>query len=257
MYNFERIYSLNESLKTCLENDYGLIYITQRIHNQGDEVFNNSDEDNYLELFFIPKKEPFIIEKITSIDGLKEVQKEIKKYYNDFLKNFGNYFEQVESQLDEKTNESFEIIYKIIQNRKKKLFSKLDKFEIEDDWNIQRTKKEFLFHIQKNLKDIIKSIIDPILSGIKENSAYDGIIEIFNNFLSSLGIYTKTLQVGYKLKDEDFYLINPIESEDDVETTDLNKKDVIKEIIHYPYLINEQDVILEGEIILWRIKHNG
>ena len=257
MYNFERIYSLNESLKTCLENDYGLIYITQRIHNQGDEVFNNSDEDNYLELFFIPKKEPFIIEKITSIDGLKEVQKEIKKYYEDFLKNFGNYFEQVESQLDEKTNESFEIIYKIIQNRKKKLFSKLDKFEIEDDWNIQRTKKEFLFHIQKNLKDIIKSIIDPILFGIKENSAYDGIIEIFNNFLSSLGIYTKTLQVGYKLKDEDFYLINPIESEDDVETTDLNKKDVIKEIIHYPYLINEQDVILEGEIILWRIKHNG
>ena len=131
MYNFERIYSLNESLKTCLENDYGLIYITQRIHNQNDEVFNNSDEDNYLELFFIPKKEPFIIEKITSIDGLKEVQKEIKKYYEDFLKNFGNYFEQVESQLDEKTNESFEIIYKIIQNRKKKLFSKLDKFEKE------------------------------------------------------------------------------------------------------------------------------
>ena len=188
------------------------------------------------------------------IKSLKiEVKKEIKNEYNKFSEDFLDYFERVENKLNEKQIESFEIIEKTIKNRGKKLNRTIDKFKVEDSWNISRIEEEFYFKLQKNLKDIIDSLIPTISIGMRENSAYDGVLFLLNKFLSQLGIYTIDLKVSEIC---DYELIEPQEC-DDCETEDNMKKDIIKEILSYPYLLNEEQIVLEGKVILWKVVRNG
>ena len=185
---------------------------------------------------------------------MSEVKKEIKSEYEKFTDEFLDYFDRVENQLDAKQVESFEIIEKTIKNRAKKLNSSIDKFMIEDSWNTTKISEEFYFKVRKNLNDIINSLISTISIGMKENSAYDGILKSLNKFLSQLGIYTLELDTATKYENFDF--LEPQECED-CETKDINKQDMIKEILSYPYILNKEQIIMEGKVILWKVVHNG
>ena len=255
MYDFKNLYIVTDKLKSCLENNFRLVYIIQKVQKQ-DKGLDSKSEENHLHFFNIPKDKISIFKKITSADSLSTVKKEIQNRYDDFIDSFGSYFDRVENQLNETNIESFEIILKTLKNRNRKLTSKIKRFKIENDWNIKKLQEEFFFSISKILEDIIDSIISPIIVGLKENNSYETLLKDLNNFLASLGIYTKTFEVGYRLKEEDWDFIKPQDCEN-CDTTDLDKKDVIKDILTYQYLTNEIDIISSGKINVWRIKHNG
>jgi len=250
MYSFREIYKLNIEFKKLLENAFKLVYIEKKEPQQED---NNKETQNDLILFKIDKNRESIFKKIISVDALEEVKKEFKNEYKKFTDEFLDYFDRVEEQLNENQNESFEIIEKTIKHRGKKLNTTIDKFKVEDSWGVSKIEEEFYFKVQKNLKDIVESLIPTISTGMKENSAYDGIIKLLNQFLSKLGIYTKEFEINQKC---DYDFLTPQEC-DDCTTSDLSKKDVIKEILSYPYILDEDKIVIEGKVILWRVEHNG
>lgn len=247
---FVEIDNINKRFKKLLEEDFKLVYIENKPikeKNIKENIKNN------ISSFKIEKKKESVFLKITSVDTLDEVKKEIKSKYENFLDTFLDYFERVEDKLDEKNTKSFEIIEKTIKNRGKKLNGTIDKFSVEESWNVTKIRVEFCFKLQKNLKDLVDSLVPTISTGMKENSAYDGILNSFNTFLSQLGIYTMDIEMD---KECNYEFVNPQEC-DDCETEDINKKDMIKEILSYPYILNEEQIIAEGKVILWKVVYNG
>ena len=250
MSSFVEIEKLNISFKKLLEDDFKLLYIeNKQIKQEGNKEYSQND----LSKFKIEKNRESIFKKITSIDKLDEVKKEIKNEYIKFSNDFLEYFDRVENQLDEKNIQSFEIIEKTIKNRGKKLNGTIDKFIVEDSWNSSKIEEEFYFKLQKNLKDIVDSLVPTISIGMKENDAYNGILISLNKFLSQLGVYTIDLKVNEKCN---YAFVEPQEC-DDCETDDIDKKDIIKEIHSYPYILNEKQIVLEGKVILWKVILNG
>ena len=88
---------------------------------------------------------------------------------------------------------------------------------------------------------------------MRENSAYNGVLTSLNKLLSQLGIYTMNIDIGKKYN---LNFLSPQEC-DDCETKDLEKQEIIKEILTYPYVLNEQQIVTEGKVILWKVVHNG
>jgi len=250
MSSFIKIDKLNIGFKKLLENDFKLVYIEDK---QIKKESNKENFQNDLFKFKIEKNRESIFKKITSVDKLDEVKKEIKSEYDKFSDDFLVYFERVENQLDEKNIKSFEIIEKIIKNRGKKLNGTIDKFRVEDSWIVSKIEEEFYLKLQKNLEDIVDSLIFTISRGMRENSAYDGILSLLNKFLSQLGIYTMDIDIG---KECNYEFLDPQEC-DDCETDDIDKKDIIKEVLSYPYILNEKQIVIDGKVILWKVKHNG
>lgn len=253
MYDFNLIIKLNKNIKKVLEDDFKLVYVEKRIIFQGNNKKESLDDLSY---FKIEKNKKSIFDEIKSIDSLNELKNKIKNLYEEFNQDFEDYFDRVENQLDENHIKSFESINKIIKNRGKKLNTTINKFKIEDNWNsVSKIKEEFYFKLQKNIKDILESLLPTISVGLKDNSAYEGVLICLNNFLSKLGIYTEDVQVG----DECNYdLLDPQEC-DDCKTNNEQLKDIIKEVLSYPYLLNNEngDILLEGNVILWKVVSNG
>jgi hypothetical protein len=250
MSSFIEIAKLNIKFKKHLEDDFKSVYIENK---QIKQESNKKNFQNDLSKFKIAKNRESIFKKITSADKLDEVKQEIKSEYERFSKEFLDYFDRVENKLDEKQIKSFEIIDKTIKNRGKKLNGTIDKFKVEDSWNISKIKEEFYFKLQKNLKNIIDSLVPTISTGMRETDAYNGVLSLLNKFLSQLGIYTMDLELNQKY---DLHFLDPQEC-DDCETNDLDKQDIIKEVLSYPYMLNEEQIVLEGKVILWKVKHNG
>ena len=253
MSSFVEIEKLNIGFKKLLEEDFKLVYIEGKQIKAKDDTESLSND---LTLFKIEKNRESIFKKITSVDKLDEVKKEIKSEYEKFSNEYLDFFDRAESQgeLDDKQRKSFEIIEKTIKNRGKKLNGTINKFKIEASWNISKIEEEFYFKLQKNLKDILDSLVPTISTGMRESNAYDGILKYLNKFLSQLGIYTIDLELNKKYTN--FDLLDPQEC-DDCETEDLEKQDTIKEILSYPYLLNDEQIVLEGKVILWKVVHNG
>jgi len=250
MCSFIKIDELNIGFKKLLENDFKLVYIEDK---QIKKESNKENFQNDLFKFKIEKNRESIFKKITSVDKLDEVKKEIKSEYDKFSEEFLDYFERVDNKLDEKQQKSFEIIEKTIKNRGKKLNGTIDKFIVADSWNLSKIEEEFYFKVQKILKDIVDSLIPTISTGMRENSAYDGILSLLNKFLSQLGIYTMDIDIG---KECNYDFLDPQEC-DDCETDDIDKKDIIKEVLSYPYIIDDEQIVVEGKVILWKVIHNG
>ncbi len=250
MYNFQGMVDLNSKLKSHLEKYYKITYIVvTRENNSAND--GTTEKSNNLEPFVIEQKKASIFASICSADELVKVKNEIKHSYEKFSDDFLDYFDRVEEQLSEKDVESFTIIEKTIKNRGKKLISTIDKFEIEESWNIAKIQEEFYFKLQKNLKDIIDSLVAPIGNGIQNNSAYGGILQYLNSFLAQLGIYTKSFAIGDKSDDN---LLEP-QSCDDCDTTDISKKEIIKNILTLPYILDDEKIISEGKVVLWKLTH--
>ena len=171
--DFEVIFKLNDHFKILLQNDYNLVYFEKRVGQISDKMEEKEDDNQFLHLFEIQQKEDSIFSKISSIDDLKEVKEKLIQFYTQFIDNFESYFDRIEDKLDEKNIESFDIIGKTLKNRKKKLDSSIKKFKTEDSWNIAKIREELQCSLQKNLKDIIDSLIRPISTGLHESSAYE------------------------------------------------------------------------------------
>ena len=251
IYSFDDMYKLNVGFKKLLQEDYNVVYFEKRAEITGTEIDNKETENQFSHLFQVPQKDDSIFSTINSPDDLEQVKSKISLFYDQFIDDFDTYFERIEDRLDEKNLESFEIIFKTLKNRKKRLDSSLKKFKIVDSWNITRIKEELQFALQKNFKDIIDSLVRSISTGLYESSAYEDILKQLNLFLSKIGIYTYNLNIGQKLTEKDWNFVEPEEGEN-CDTSNIELRDVIKEITTYPYIIKDGLVISEGKIILWR-----
>ena len=252
MFSFVEIEKINIGFKSLLEDSFKLVYIEKK---ETKKEKNKEYSQDDLSPFKIERNRESIFERITSIDKLNEVKKDIIDKYDNFSDDYLDFFDRAESQgqLEDKQIKSFEIIDKIIKNRGKKLKGNINKFNIEDSWTTSKIKEEFYFKLQKNLNDIVDSLIPAISTGMRESSAYKGVLTSLNNFLSQLGIYTMDLKTGEVCNYE---FIAPQDC-DDCETEDESKKDIVKEILSYPYILSEEEIVVEGKVILWKVKHNG
>ncbi len=241
--------NLNKGFKLCLERNYGKAYFEPVIKTQATV---EEGIDNYLSSFEIDNKNIYVCNSITSSEKLNEIKYEIVNSYDQFSLDVIDYYERISGELDTQTGKSVSIIAKFFKSRKKKLESMLKRFNIQDSWNVDQIAKEFEFVLVKFLKDLIENTIRPISIGLKEHNVYQRLLGMFNTYLMKLGVYTRTYSVNKKLSEEDWNYLNPVDS-DDCETPNLALKDVIKNIHSYPYFMGDNTLILEGEVILWRI----
>ena len=87
MFDFAKLEHLNSSLKSCLENDFNLVYLSIRVIDK--EIGDKEEEENiYLSLFDITQGRESIFKRISSIDTLEEVKKILKHSYEDFILDF-------------------------------------------------------------------------------------------------------------------------------------------------------------------------
>ena len=255
MYNYNNLYPIRDEGKKILSNYFHYIFIERKESSNKNENKEN-EVSNILEQLKIEPKTEAIYKKITSKDSLKSTSDLVRRYYDEFIDNFLDLYDRVEGNegFEDVDDEAFSIIEKTLQNRKKKIDSSLKKFELQD--TISKTQEEFFYLIQKHLEDIIKNLLNSILVGLKRNNLYEAILIDFNKFLSNFGIYTYNLEINKKLTEEQQWeLINPIEC-DDCETNDILKKDMIKSIEFYPYLMGDK-LVLGADVNLWKVVTNG
>lgn len=251
--DFNELIKFNIEFKKLLKDEYGIIYVENKkvvSKNTNDITVSSNDILSYFE---IDKDKKSIFEDIESIDDLKTIKDKILENYLKLINNFGDYYFRVDNQLDDKNKQSFEILGKVLKNRKKKLETNLKKFKTEDSWNIERIQEELYLRLQPRLKEIIDDLIRPIEVGLMENNAYEGVITEFNAFLASLGIYTKSFDVGYKLEDDDSCFLELV-SEDNSDTVGAEKVNTIKSVKSYIYLIGDNKIICEGKAVIFKAK---
>jgi hypothetical protein len=255
------IRSLLPPFRRVLEDNYGYTFIVYT--NNSDRPYNNSptSEFGYLHLLIINEdlsKKP-ILERINGPRSVSEITSEILESFDIFLNDYSCFFDKIEElEVDNQTTETYDMISKVLKNRKKKLENSLKKFhaEIVDTWDVTRIREEFCNSLSKSISDIIDSILRPCLAGIRSNNSYEKVIKLLNEFLMSLSIYTLpdvTVETELSPMADDF--MDPEES-DETWTIDLTKKGLIKQLISYPYVIKINcniTPIMNGKALFWKI----
>jgi len=245
----DKLSTLNKGFKLLLEDKYDKTYFSDVPAAQESKSGSACD---ILAYFTIKKSSISICNDITSADKINEIKSTISTDYSQFSDEILEHCERVSTALDEQTAKSISIIAKTIKARKKKLDAALKRFTIQDHWTVAQLSSEFEFALAKFLKDLIENIIRPISTGLKEHEVYQNVLKMFNAYLAKLGVYTSNYEVGHQLSEDDWNALSPVDS-DDCETSDNSLKNVIKNINSYPYLIGDNTLILEGEVILWRV----
>jgi len=241
--------TLNKGFKSLLEDKYNKKYFVIIPVNQENE---NTSVSDVLAYFTIENNSVSIRNDITSPDKLNDIKTEISTDYDQFGLEIIEYYERASASLNEQTSKSISIIAKTIKARKKKLDVALKRFSVQDHWSVSQLGSEFELVLAKFLKDLIENVIRPIGTGLKDHSVYQDILSMFNAYLAKLGVYTSQYEVNHKLTEDDWNYLSPIDSED-CETSDSSLKNVIKNIHSYPYFIGDDTLVLEGEVILWRV----
>ncbi|PHR55774.1 MAG: hypothetical protein COA47_13595 [Robiginitomaculum sp.] len=245
----DNLNNLNKRFKALFEDKYDKKYFVVVPVNQKSEGDSVSD---VLAYFTIKNSNLSICNDITSAEKLSEIKNIILTDYEQFSLEIIEYYERVCASLDEQTGKSISIIAKTFKSRKKKLDAAFKRFTVQDHWGITQLCSEFESILVKFLSDLIENTIRPISTGLKEHSVYQDVLSMFNAYLAKLGVYTSRYEVGHKLTDDDWHMLSPVDS-DDCETSDESLKDVIKNIRSYPYFIGDNTLILEGDVILWRV----
>jgi len=251
--DLSKIHKVNVDGKNCLENYFGKKYIQSKI-----DAAENSDKSNSIinsntfSSFNIVKENAPIYTSINSISDLIEQKNNIIDKYNKLVNEYGELLDRVEDQLDDNTMDSLGIIEKLLINRKKKIDSAFQKFIVDDSWDTAKIKDEFSHLLVKVIKDILESTSISISNGLKQNNIYEDIIKILNAFYSYLGIYTKEYKVGEVINDDnDWNNINT--SQDDEIKDDKSYQNKIKSVESLAYLFDEDVVVLEANVVIWRI----
>jgi hypothetical protein len=243
---------ISKKLKDCLEKYFGRKYIQAKAEDLENNTTNFSNDNNNLSFFEIIKTKPPIYTSINTSGDLSEHKKVIQNNYKKLIDDYYDLFEKVEDQLDDNTIESLEFIGKLLDNRKKKIESAFKKFVPDDSWSITKIQDEFSYVLVKLLKDILESTSISISNGLKQNTVYEDVVKLFNSFYSYLGIYTKEYKANDEYSDNDLDSINPSVSQDD-EIKDKSYQNKIKSVHSLAYLFEGNIVVLEANIVVWRI----
>lgn len=250
--DFSQVNKISAIGKNVLEQYFGKKYI--EVKTKTPENRKNTNNSESFECYTIVKKEKPIYKKINSIDGLDKLKQEIMASYEEnIIDYFWDLFDKVEDQIDDSTIKSLEILGKTFENRKKKMGSAFKKLKPEPLWDIDRIQKEFSYLLKNVLEDILNSTLDSISNGIKNSqfSVYDNVLNIVNNFLSKLGIYTKEYKVGDKCDNElDNLNIRP---SDDKEIKSKDYQDIISSVDSLAYLFEEDFPVREASVAVWRV----
>lgn len=255
MYNLDKIYELNNQFHLLLEQDFKrkVLLVTTAIE------FKSLVEDigDINKLFFIEKVND---ENLFSIaESKKDFDSKVEKFKNELDKfkiDFVTFFERVSSNLNDQTREALLIINKTIDNRKKRLFYAIDSFQIQDNWNMTKIRDEYLLIIEKHFSNIIDEIVRTISTGINslnEKHIYRELLNIFNRFLKSIGIYTILIAKGEKVDEAKWKLIDP-QICGECSTNDKDLKDIIKEVLSLPYMVDDNRAVLNGKAFFWSVK---
>jgi len=245
------LHSLVSKIKTTLESGFGQVYIEDKKDSLSGEVQSENTNNLDFTLFKLEQTNEPIYKKINSPDDLLKIKEEIKKEYQNTIDDFQDLLDKVEDQLELKVVESLEIIGKTLLNRKKKLDSSFNKFKIEDSWSIGEVQNEFGRLLVKQLKDILESIMPSVNIGIKTNNVFDKVLVILNSFYSFLGIYTKEFNIGDDISNMTSY-IEIIQMQND-EIKNISFKDKVSYVGSLAYLFEEEVIIVEAEVSVWRV----
>ena len=245
------LHSLVSKIKTTLESGFGQVYIEDKKDSLSGEVQSENTNNLDFTLFKLEQTNEPIYKKINSPDDLLKIKEEIKKEYQNTIDDFQDLLDKVEDQLELKVVESLEIIGKTLLNRKKKLDSSFKKFKIEDSWSIGEVQNEFGRLLVKQLKDILESIMPSVNIGIKTNNVFDKVLVILNSFYSFLGIYTKEFNIGDDISNMTSY-IEIIQMQND-EIKNISFKDKVSYVGSLAYLFEEEVIIVEAEVSVWRV----
>lgn len=213
----------------------------------------NVDKNSIIHSFKINKKSETIYSKIEGLENLELTLEELDVKINTLKEKISKILTHYESKVDENTNIAINSIYKSITNFGKVSSKQLRKISVEEIDNIDELKEEFAESLAKLLESrFIGSIISPIYEGIKNTNleVYENLIVSINNFLEDLGVYTIDIEEG---KEVDYKYIQPMESDKNI-TTDYTLEEKIMEVYQYPYVFDNEHVIAEGKVVLWRLR---
>jgi hypothetical protein len=245
MYNLGRIEKVNGEF----DETFKLFRVVRvEIEISGED----ETSQDHLTLFFVPKGERSLFSKPSSHDDFERKKEQFKSEFERFKSEFESLFDRVEETLSEKDSKSLEVIDKTIDNRKKRLFSAVDKFEIDPNWNLQKLGDEYLLTIEKHFSNVISEVVRIVSNGAEER-VYRDILKIFNQFLKRVGVFTIKIESGEKIADSKLDFIEPQEC-DDCDTEDRSLSHVIKEVISLPYMVDDNRAIADGKALFWRIK---
>jgi len=247
--NFDKIREINSNGKETLEKYFGKKYIVEKKREMAKGTL--SDNGDKFKIFTIQRDKAPIYKAINSESDLNTIKKNILDEYKKMVDLFLDLFDRVEEQLDDNSIHSLEIISNTLENRQRKLNSTLNKFIINETWDISKIQKEFSLTLQKSLQDILESTIPSISNGAKTNSIYDEVIQFINDFLIYLGIYTTEYKVGDKC-DDNIENLN-IQVSKNSEIKDKSFQDTISSVESLAYLFEDDFPVLEATVTVWKV----
>jgi len=249
--DLSKVNAISKNLTESLEKNWGKRYIKAKIERFDSGTTNLSNETNF-SFFEIKKSISPIYTLVNSSSDLTKQKNKILEKYSKMIDNYYNLMDMVDDQVDENTINSLEIIGKVLTNRKKKIESAFNRLVVDDSWNAIKIQEEFSYVLVRLLKDILESTSISISNGLKQNTVYEDIVKILNSFYGCLGIYTKEYKANDEYSDNDMDNLHLIPSQDD-EIKDKSYQNKIKSVDSLAYLFDDSIVILEANIVVWRV----
>lgn len=214
------------------------------------KINNSIDEENIIEKFLILKNNEPIYEDISEYKDIDLIIKDLNSKYENLKEDIRIILKDIDC--DDNTQKALRAIVNSIKNFGKNI-DKLNR-GISEDLDLVKNTEVFKTNLKKLLRDrIIKDCINPIYQGMKysEDDIYNNLLIYINKWLQDLGIYTLKINQKEKLDDEKLIYIEQIHPE---LTKEYEKNEIIKSVIQYPYIFNEDEIICEGEVIVWRFE---
>lgn len=233
-----------------------------------DEAEKNSEsaaeKSQWIKPFAIQTDEQAFYLKIDSPDDIASLNKDLEQTLSDLqdsLKKFLENNRELEENLRSKINT---FATKHLVQAKKAVKFRLKKLKDEAANNCN-TVDELRTLAGKHYADFVKQellerIVYPLYDGLQQNpneDAYLWVLDKVNRFLANLGVMTVNISVGEHWDENNpFYSPAPEESaSDEYATTNADEKDLIRDILRYAYIFQEDKgadnrQIAEGTIIV-------
>ncbi|MBI5999347.1 hypothetical protein P5F43_15500 [Clostridium perfringens] len=213
-----------------------------------------SDLINIIDLFSINKEFEPIYTHIVDLNSLEDVNNELKNNVRELREKIKNIIDNLNGFLNENAKVSANAIFKSLANFEKVLTKQISKVGKNPDETLEEVRIDYKNKFRKILSErLIKNIISAIYEGLKNDNIgndeyefYKNTLECINNFMSLCGVYTLIINVNEEV-DFDF-----TEVIDTVESDNYISEGRIKSIKMYPYAFNDEEIICDGQVIVWR-----
>lgn len=233
-----------------------------------DEAEKNSESPaeklQWIKPFIIETDEPAFYLKIDSPDDIATLNQELDQALSDLQNSLKKFLEnnpELDESLRSKIN-TFATMHLVQAKKAVKFRLKKLKGEAANNCN---TVDELRNLAGKHYADFVRQellerIVYPLYDGLQHNpneAAYLGVLDKVNRFLADLGVMTVNISVGEHWDENNpFYSPAPEESaSDEYATTNADEKDLIRDILRYAYVFQEDKgadnrQIAEGTIIV-------